>query len=58
MKKQRRIIFAAIVVALLGPNQRALIRWVSLVASVGTIALALLLAGRLMAVQRTVPMPT
>jgi NADH-quinone oxidoreductase subunit M len=47
-------VVAAVIVALLGPNQRALIRWVSLVASIGTLAVALILAARLMILERTI----
>jgi NADH-quinone oxidoreductase subunit M len=45
----------AIIVALLGPDRGPLIRWISLATSIGTLALALLLTGRLMSLDRTPP---
>src|SRR6202011_258871 len=45
----------AILVWLLGPNRGDLIRWVSLGASVTTVALALVLAARLMSLERKAP---
>jgi NADH-quinone oxidoreductase subunit M len=51
-------VVGAVVVALLGPQRRSLIRWVSLGASIGTLALALFLAWRFMLLQRTLPPPS
>ena len=45
-------LLGAIVVALLGPQQRQAVRWISLLVSIAAVVLSFILAGRFMALER------